>query len=92
MQRSYTGGMKTLTIRDLPAPLHAALKERARRNRRSLNQQVIAELSRIESFEGDDERTARVEREIRQADELRSRATGFFTAEEINAAKNDGRD
>jgi plasmid stability protein len=83
--------MKTLTIRDLPDPLHAALKERARRNRRSLNQQVIAELSRIEAFETDEDRASRVDREIRQAAELRSRATGFFTAEEIDAGKREGR-
>lgn len=83
--------MKTLTIRDLPDSLHAALKERARRNRRSLNQQVIAELGRTEAFETDEEQASRVEWEIRQVAELRSRATGFFTAEEIDSAKKEGR-
>lgn len=83
--------MKTLTIRDLPDPLHAALKERAQRNRRSLNKQVIADLSRVEAFESDEERESRVDREIRQAAALRSRTTGFFTAEEIDVGKREGR-
>ena len=39
--------MATLTIRNLPDELHAILKERARQNRRSLNQEVIAELSAV---------------------------------------------
>lgn len=34
--------MKTLTIRNLPDELHARLKDRARRNRRSLNGEVVA--------------------------------------------------
>lgn len=83
--------MKTLTIRNLPDSLHTALKERARRSRRSLNQQVIAELGQTEAFETDEEQANRVEREIRQVTELRSRATGFFTAEEIDSAKKEGR-
>ncbi len=83
--------MKTLTIRDLPDALHAALKDRARRNRRSLNQQVIAELSRIEAVETGEERAARVEREIRNAAALRNKATGFFESEEIDAGKREGR-
>lgn len=84
-------GMKTMTIRDLPDELHAALKARARSNRRSLNQQVIEELSRSGIPETLDEKRLRVEREIREAAALRSRATGFLTAEEIDAAKREGR-
>jgi plasmid stability protein len=83
--------MATLTIRDLPEPLHAALKERARRNRRSLNQQVIEDLSRIEVVETSDERQVRVEREIRRAAELRSGMRGFMTTGEIDVAKREGR-
>lgn len=37
--------MKTITIRGLPDEVHARLKEQARKNRRSLNQEVIAELA-----------------------------------------------
>lgn len=39
---SHFVSMATLTIRNLPEDLHAALKERARKNRRSLNQEVIS--------------------------------------------------
>jgi plasmid stability protein len=39
--------MATLTIRNLPDEVHERLKEQAKRNRRSLNQEVIAELSEI---------------------------------------------
>jgi len=37
--------MATLTLRNVPDDLYAALKESAKRNRRSLNQEVIAELT-----------------------------------------------
>lgn len=83
--------MKTMTIREVPDELHAALKERARRNRRSLNQQVIEELSRSRTVETDDERRLRVEREIREAAALRGRVRGFLTPAEIDAAKREGR-
>lgn len=39
--------MAALTIRNLPDELHARLKEQAKRNRRSLNQEVIAELEAV---------------------------------------------
>jgi len=45
--------MKTLTIRGLPDEVHERLKEQAKRNRRSLNQEVIAELSDIEVSQKD---------------------------------------
>lgn len=83
--------MKTMTIREVPDELHAALKERARRHRRSLNQQVIAELSGLGSFETEAERAARIENEIRRSEELRSGLNRFMTPEEIDAAIEDGR-
>jgi plasmid stability protein len=43
--------MATITIRDLPEHLHLILKQRARRNRRSLNQEVIAELAEVNASE-----------------------------------------
>lgn len=33
-----------LRVRDVPREAHALLKERARRNRRSLNQQIVVDL------------------------------------------------
>lgn len=83
--------MKTMTIRDVPDALHAVLKERAKANRRSLNQQVIAELGGELAVETAGQRNLRVEREIQRASELRRRMKGFMTAAEIDAAKRAGR-
>jgi len=86
--------MATLTIRNLPDELHAVLKERAQRNRRSLNQQVIAELAGIAGGVeiGDEERKRRrAEELIERVNVLRSGMRGFMTAEEIDAAKREGR-
>ena len=88
---SQIAGMATLTIRNLPEELHATLKLRAKRNHRSVNQEVIAELSLAITHETPEERNARVEREIREIEALRARAKGFLTAEEIEEAKQDGR-
>lgn len=84
-------GMATLTIRNLPEQLHETLKLRAKRNHRSVNQQVIAELSLAITQETLAERNARVDREILEIDALRARAKGFLTAEQIDEAKREGR-
>lgn len=84
-----------MTIRNIPEELHAELKERARRNRRSLNQQVIEDLSRLEGegvvLEDEERKRRRAEGLIEMVDGLRSRAKGFMTAEEIDAAIEEGR-
>jgi hypothetical protein len=86
--------MKTMTIRDVPEDLHAALKERARRNRRSLNQQVITELGGTD-FPGPvddrDRKRRRAEEVIAMVESMRSRMKRFMTADEIDAAKKEGR-
>ena len=84
-------GMATLTIRNLPEELHDTLKRRAKRNHRSVNQEVIAELSLAITHETPEERSARVEREILEIDARRARAKGFLTAEQIDEAKLEGR-
>ena len=84
-------GMATLTIRNLPEELHDTLKRRAKRNHRSVNQEVIAELSLAITHETPEERSARVEREVLDIDALRARAKGFLTAEQIDEAKQEGR-
>ena len=86
--------MATLTIRNLPDELHAALKERARQNRRSLNQEVIAELSGMANGEvlDDEERKRRRSGEmIAMVNEMRTGMTRFMTAAEIDAAIEEGR-
>ncbi len=83
--------MATLTIRNLPDELHEVLRLRAKRNHRSLNQEVIAELSEAATVETDKERRDRVEKEILEIDTLRARSKGFLTAEDIDQAKRAGR-
>ena len=82
--------MPTLTIRNVPEDLHARLKEQARRNRRSLNQEVIAELDAIQQVSGE-RKSTRAEEMIAKANELRRGIKRFMTAEEIDAAKVEGR-
>ena len=82
--------MATLTIRNLPEELHDTLKIRAKRNHRSVNQEVIAELSLATTHETPEESSARVEREILEIDALRARAKGFLTAGQIDEAKRAG--
>ena len=89
--------MKTITLRNVPDELHARLAARAKANRRSLNQEVIAELVIAElsgksAAESENEGKTRVEREIKRAAELRSRMRGgYLTASEIDAATEEGR-
>ena len=86
--------MAILTIRNLPDEMHAVLKERAKRNRRSLNKEVIAELAGTVDMatEGNEERKRKRAGEmIGMVNDLRSRMTRFMTAEEIDAAKREGR-
>ncbi len=54
--------MASLQIRDIPAELYEALTERARRNRRSLAQQAVTDLSRIDELEARKRRDLAVER------------------------------
>jgi predicted DNA-binding antitoxin AbrB/MazE fold protein len=46
---SHNAVMKTLTIRGVPEELHEKLKLRAKQNRRSLNQEIIAGLAQGEA-------------------------------------------
>ncbi|MCF6311002.1 MAG: Arc family DNA-binding protein [Verrucomicrobiales bacterium] len=80
--------MKTLTIRGLPDEVHGRLKKRAKANRRSLNQEVIAELAREYEVE---ERKAKVERIIASADRFRAGLKRTLSAEEIREAIEEGR-
>ena len=86
--------MATLTIRGFPDDLHAALKERARKNRRSLNQEVIVELSEAAGASDEARRDAarkRMQRTMAAIEEIRAGMTTFMSAEEIDAAIEEGR-
>ena len=86
--------MATLTIRNLPDDLHARLREQARRNRRSLNQEIIAESVRI-SRQSDVDQVAMAGERMRQAvaetEKIRAGMKRFMTAEEIDEAIEEGR-
>jgi len=88
-------GMATLTIRNLPEELHHALKLRAKQNHRSVNQEVIAELSAVPDFTDEAARLAasreRMRRVSAEIDGIRNRMTGFMSGEEIAAAIEEGR-
>ena len=86
----YLLGMKKVMIRDVPDEVHENLKERARRNRRSQNQRVLADSSQMGFQDAAAERTARVDWEILESENLRARTKGFLMTEEIDAAKRDG--
>lgn len=87
--------MATLTIRNLPEDLHAMLKERARKNRRSLNQEVIAGLFALPDSMDNAARLAssreRMRRVTAEIDVIRDRMTGFMSGEEIDASIEEGR-
>jgi plasmid stability protein len=76
-----------LTIKNLPREVHRSLKERAKRNRRSLNSEVIEILARTLPPPAVDpaEFLARIEAMHRKYPNLR------MTPEEIRAARLEGR-
>ena len=87
--------MATLTIRNLPDEVHARLKEQAKRHRRSLNQEVIAELSADAGAKSEEERKAAAQERWARANtmvnEMRSKMTTFMTGAEIDEAIREGR-
>jgi hypothetical protein len=80
--------MKTMTIRDVPEDLLAALKRTAKRCRRSVNQQVLIWLEEAWLGWGRTERD--VEEELAEVRRLRGDAVPM-SAEEIDAAGREGR-
>ena len=88
--------MANLTIRNLPDDLHRKLKERAKRNRRSLNQEAIEELAAFREWpmsDGDERSKAR-ERMLlaeERIDQLRKSMNGFMSSQEVAKARTEGR-
>ncbi len=86
--------MTNLTIRGLPDAVRLRLKERAKANRRSLNQEVVAELiasgnnSEAECVERARQRMRLANAEI---DSVRTKMKRFMTSDEIDAAIKEGR-
>lgn len=78
--------MATLTIKNLPDEIYAALSRSAKKNRRSINSEAVVQLEK--SLETDIGSSITLE-EIR---ELRKKTKGLFLTDEIlQLAKNEGR-
>ncbi len=73
---------RTLTLRDVPEPVVKALRERARRNDRSMQKEILAILG-----------AAALDRAalVRQLSALRARVGGKMSLEEIHDAIDEGR-
>lgn len=81
--------MATLTLKNFPARLYLELQTRARRNRRSLNQEAIRCLEQSVAATPSPAVVARRLADLRTA---RSRTAGLFlTDRDIDAAKRTGR-
>lgn len=83
--------MANLTIRNLPNEVHERLKYHAKRNRRSLNQEVIAELGLGLGMSNDGAKMERVRQMIALAKELRAELGSPLSAGEIRAGIEEGR-
>jgi len=83
--------MANLTIRNMPDEVHNRLKEQAKRNRRSLNQEVIAELWASLGESSVSGKQERVRQMVALAAELRKELRNPLTPEEIRAGIKDGR-
>ena len=82
--------MATLTIRNIPDEVHERLKAQAKRNRRSLNQEVIAEL--LERQDGEvAEREHFVNQMIAESQAVYAAVKKPMTTEEIRRSMEEGR-
>lgn len=81
--------MATLTIKNLPDDIYAALTQQARQNRRSINGEAIIRLERaLQNVGRDDEALIKQIRRTRKAME---RSGVWLTDDLLRTAKNEGR-
>jgi plasmid stability protein len=80
--------MAAITLKAIPPTLHKVLKARAVRNRRSLNQEVLATLEAAVALS----RRVDVEAMIEETRRFRESLKIWTTPEEIDAFKREGRD
>ena len=79
--------MATLTIKNLPDEIYAALTKTAKRHRRSINSEAIVQLQSSLEKESVD-----VESELEEIRRFRESITGvYLTDEDLEFAKNEGR-
>jgi antitoxin FitA len=75
-----------LSVKEMPAATHVILKDRAERNHRSLNSEILAILeSAVKSQRID------VNENLRKARSLRQKFSGFIAESDLQAAKRAGR-
>lgn len=79
--------MATLTVKNLPDDVYAALTKLAKQNRRSINSEAIVQLEKIRLGTSRD-----VKSELNRIKKLRESLKGIrITEEDLNLAKNEGR-
>jgi hypothetical protein len=79
--------MATLTIKNLPDEIYAALAKNAKRHRRSINSEVIVQLEYL-----NDRNIVDTETELAKIRKLRDSIKGVYVTEaDIQFAKNEGR-
>lgn len=79
--------MATLTIKNVPDELYAALGRKAKQNRRSINSEAIVQLERLL-----DKGRLDIEAELDEIRELRKKTKGLWLTDKIlEKAKNEGR-
>ena len=86
--------MANLTVRGLPDEVHMRLKESAKANRRSLNQEIIAELIDFGNDPGanhDKKARHNMIRANNEINRIRAKMKRFMTTEEIDASIDEGR-
>ncbi|MGI8432887.1 MAG: FitA-like ribbon-helix-helix domain-containing protein [Chthoniobacterales bacterium] len=79
--------MPNLTLKNVPASLHRALKSQAKAHHRSLNKEVIATLQASTAKAP----AVNLARQLAEARAMRSKFKGFTNLEEIQAYKIAGR-
>ncbi|MFN8487351.1 MAG: hypothetical protein U0350_07140 [Caldilineaceae bacterium] len=80
--------MANITLKNVPDELYAKIKDSAKRNRRSINNEMIIWMERAAGIATKPD----VEGRIARARALRSQVQGFIAnADEITKAKNEGR-
>lgn len=79
--------MPSITLKNVPEELYAAIRESAKRNRRSISNEILFHMERLLARRPQD-----VEEILERARRLRERTAGYnLTNEEIDAAKKEGR-
>jgi plasmid stability protein len=79
--------MATLTIKNLPDEIYAALSKRAKQNRRSINSEAIIQLEKLRDTAERD-----VAAELEEIRLLRQKTGGLWLTDEIlSTAKTEGR-